>query len=81
MLRLKICTPWGTWQDQSVMHVTLDFGSGHDLYLCEIEPQVGLCADSRKPGWGSLSPSLSIPPLLVLSLSLKINFKKFSSMP
>ena len=23
-----------------------DFGSGHDLAVCEFEPRVGLCADS-----------------------------------
>ena len=51
-----------------------DFGSGHDLAVCELEPLVGLCADSSEPGacFGfcvslSLCPS---PPLLVLCLSL-----------
>ena len=27
-----------------------DFGSGHDLTVCEFEPRVGLCADSSEPG-------------------------------
>ena len=27
-----------------------DFGSGHDLAVCEFEPRVGLCADSSEPG-------------------------------
>ena len=39
---------------------TLDFCSGHDLTVCRIEPQVGLCADSMEPTWDSLSPRLSL---------------------
>ena len=27
-----------------------NFGSGHDLAVCEFEPHVGLCADSSEPG-------------------------------
>ena len=61
----------GTWVAQSVEHLTLDLGSGHDLTICGIEPHVGLCADSMEPTWDSVSPSLSAPPLLVLSLSKK----------
>ena len=52
---------------QTVKHPALDFGSGHDLTVCEFEPHVGLCADSVEPAWDSLSPSLSAL-LLVLSL-------------
>ena len=48
---------------QSVKHPTLGFGSGHDL--------IGLGADSAEPAWDS--PSLPAPPLLPLSVSLKIN--------
>ena len=33
-----------------------DFCSGHELTACEIEPHVGLCADSKEPAWDSLSP-------------------------
>ena len=51
-------------------HPTLDFGSGHDLMVCEIEPHVGLrtqCGDSlplcpfprARAGVLSLSRSLS----------------------
>ena len=40
----------GAWVAQSVEHPTLDFGSGHDLMVCEFEPRVGLCADSSEPG-------------------------------
>ena len=43
---------------QSVKRPTLDFGSGHDLVVCEIEPWVGLSADSVEPAWDSLSPSI-----------------------
>ena len=60
---------------QSVEHLTLDFGSSHDLTVPGIKPRVRLWADSAEPAWDSLSPSLSAPPLLMLYLflSLKIN--------
>ena len=59
---------------QSVKHLPLDLGSGHDLTVHGIEPCIGLCADSMGPAWDSLSPSLSRPsPAVSLSLSL---FKK-----
>ena len=54
---------------QSVKYPTLDFGSGHDLMVCEIEPHLQLCADITELAWNSLSPFLSVS----LSLSLKIN--------
>ena len=56
----------GAWVAQSVKRPTLDLGSGRDLVVCGIEPRVGLCADSAKPVWDSLSD----PPQLALSLSL-----------
>ena len=34
------------WVAQSVKHPTLDFSSGHDLTVCELELRIGLCADS-----------------------------------
>ena len=49
---------------QLVKRLTLDLSSGHDLTVCEIEPHVGLCADSIEPILDSVSP---------LSLSLKRN--------
>ena len=58
-----------------------NFGSGHDLKICEFEPHIGFSADSSEPGAAldSVSPSLSAPPLLVQSLSLsKINIKTIS---
>ena len=50
---------------QLVKHPTLDFGSGRDLTVREIEPQAGLCADSAELAWDSLSPALcvSLSPL------------------
>ena len=67
----------GTWVAQLVKCQTLDFSSGHDLMVCEIESQVWLCTGSVKPAWDSLSLSLSLSlcpsPACALSLSLKIN--------
>ena len=48
----------GAWVVQSVQRQTLDFSSGHDLTVCELEPCIGLCADSMEPAWGSVSLSL-----------------------
>ena len=58
----------GTWVVQSIKHLTLDFGSGHDLMVHEIEPHIRLCADSLL---GILSLSLS------LTLSQIKTFKNF----
>ena len=57
----------GAWVALSAKHLTLDFGSGHDLMVCEFEPHIGLCADSEEPARDSLSPSLSALPLLSFS--------------
>ena len=51
--------------------LTLDFSSGHDLMVCELEPRVRLCADSAKPAWDSLCVSLSQK-----ETNLKKNLKK-----
>ena len=59
----------GTWVAQLAKHPTLDLGSGHGLTVHETELCIRLCADSVEPAWDSLSPSLSAPPLLSLSLS------------
>ena len=57
----------------SVKHLTLGYGSGHDLTVCGFSPHIGLYTDSVESAWDSLS--LSAPPLLAhaLSFSLKIN--------
>ena len=54
----------GTWVAQSDKHLTLDFGSGHDLTVHEFEPSL-----SVEPTWDSFSPSFSAAPLHALSLS------------
>ena len=61
---------------QLVKHLTLDFGSGHDLTVHGIKPLVRLCADSMESSWNSLSPSVSAPPLLSLLHSLSLSLKK-----
>ena len=63
---------------QSVKLSTLDFGSGHDLTVHEIEPHIGLRADSTEPAWDSLSPSLSSPPLMTHTCSLARSQKKYT---
>ena len=57
--------------DQLVKCSTLDFGSGHDLMVCDFEPCLGLSADSTE---FFVSLSLSAPSLLTLCLS-QVNFK------
>ena len=54
----------------SVKRPTLDFGSGHGLTVRELKPHMGFCGDGAEPAWDSLSPSLSAPCSLSLSLSL-----------
>ena len=58
---------------QAVKHLTLAVGSCHHLMVHELEPHVGLCADSVEPAWDALSPSLSLCPSPARSLSLKVN--------
>ena len=71
---------WSTWVAQLVKHPTPDFGSGHDLMVCEIEPYTE--AVSTEPAWDSLSPSLSPSPAhagtfsLSVSLSLSLSTSK-----
>ena len=62
--------PGGDWGVQPVKHLTLDFGSGHDLTVHEFEPLIGLQADSAKPAWDSLSSSLCPFPTLARLYSL-----------
>ena len=70
---------WGAWMAQLVKHPTLDFGSGHDLRVCEIDPCIGLYADSGAcfgffPSLSATAPPCPSPSCLVmLSLSLRIN--------
>ena len=68
----------GAWVAQLVKCGTLDFGSGHDLMVCEMEPQWGpvLTAWSLL-GILSLRLSLPLPPVCscILSLSLPLSQK------
>ena len=61
---------------QSVEHLTLGFGSGHDLAAHEFEPRMGLCADSAGPALDSPSPSLSLLLPHLHSLSRNKQLKK-----
>ena len=59
---------------QLVKCLILDFGSGHDLMVCEFNPELG-SAMTAQSLLGILSPSLSLcpSPAGALSLCLKIN--------
>ena len=59
-----------------VKSMTVDFGSGHDLRVHEIEPRIRFFHDSVELAWDSLSPSLPAPPLLVHALSLSLSLSK-----
>ena len=55
---------------QSVEHLNLDFGSGPDLTLCEIEPHVGsVLTEQNLLGILSLPLSLPLHSSPALSLS------------
>ena len=56
-----------TWVAQSVKCLTLDFGLGHDLMVCGIEPHVRLRPDNTEPAWDSLSLSFCPFPAHALS--------------
>ena len=53
-----------------VKRLTLALGSGHDLMVVRSSPVLGSVL-IMVPAWDSLSPSLSAPLMLTLSLSLK----------
>ena len=72
LITLKYFRGWRQMA-QSVKCLTLDFGSGYDLTVCEFEPHMGLCTDSMEPAWDSLSPSLCPSSAHALAVSLKIN--------
>ena len=57
----------------AVKRLTLDFGSGHELTVHEIEPHVGLCAECGACLGFSLSLSLSAPPLLMHTHTLSLS--------
>ena len=51
---------WGAPGWLSQLCSAPDFGSGHDLTVCEFKPHIGLCTDSAEPAWDSLSPTTSL---------------------
>ena len=61
----------GAWMALLVKCSTLDFGSGHDLTVCEFEPYIRLCAESVEPAWDSRSLPLPCSHAPMLSLSQK----------
>ena len=63
----------GAWVAQLFGCLTPDSGSGHDLMVYEVEPQVRLCTDNAKPAWDSPCISLPLPCSHSLSLSQKEN--------
>ena len=46
----------GVWVAQWVKHLTLDFGSGSNLTVHEIETQARHYAENVEPAWNSPSP-------------------------
>ena len=50
----------GTWVAQSVESLTLAFGSGHDLRILSLSPELGF-ALSVQSVWNPLSPSAPTP--------------------
>ena len=73
-------TKRGAWVAQLVKHLTLDFGSGHHLTVCGIEPYCRVLPWLVQSLLGilSLPLSLPIPHLLTCALSLSLSkyFKK-----
>ena len=67
---------WGVWVAQCIKCPILDFGSGHDLMVGEVEPHIGLCTDNVEPAWDSLSLPLSLPLPCSCSLSLSLSQNK-----
>ena len=67
---------WGTWVAHLVNCPTIDFGSGHDLMVFEIEPHTWLCADSADPAWDSFSLCPSPAHTCVHSCALSLSQNK-----
>ena len=61
---------------QSVKHLTLVFGSGHDLTAREIEPHVGLLVVRAEPAGDSLSLPHPLTHVLAHVHALSLKTKK-----
>ena len=70
----------GIWVAQVVEYLTLDFGSGHDLTVCGIEPCVRLCADGSEPAWDFLFLSLSLRVCVCVCVSVSLSLS-LSALP
>ena len=77
-LTLKSLVPWGNWVAQSVKHPT----SAQVMILRFMSSSLGLgsvlTAQRLEPASDSVSPSLSAPPLLALSLPLSLSVFLFA---
>ena len=58
---------------QSVEHLALGFGSGHDLPVSKVRDLVSSPCCEDRATWDSLSPHSLCPPSLAPSLSLKVD--------
>ena len=72
-VQIRRSASWGTWVAQSVEHPT----SAQVMISRSVSssPELGsvLTAQGLEPAWDSVSPSLSVPPLLMLCLSLSLS--------
>ena len=72
LMKRKHLKKGGAWVTQSVKHLTLGFGSGHDLTVFGLSPTSSFALTVWSLlGILSLPPSLSAPPQLALCLSQK----------
>ena len=64
----KWCCDGGAWMAHLGMHLTLDFGSDHELLVGELAPRIRLQTDNTEAAWDTLSLTTH-PPVCVLSFS------------
>ena len=82
MLHQRCIKIWGTWVAQSVKHLTLDFRSGHDFRVPELQSGVRFWADGVETARDSLSLSLPVcssspPPSQNKHLKKTVKEKKY----
>ena len=66
----------GAWVAQSGKRPTLDFSTGHDLMVCEMEPHIRFPTDSTEPSWDSLPTISLLLPCCTCIHILSQTFKK-----